>query len=213
MWRWHWMAKNIYMKKVFDYKFFHFEEWWKSHFTHPLIPCRSHMIYASTGEEMAGGVQEWTCREGVVRGHGSLPERQVRLSGGATRSLRCTSKRRQIKREGETEEPSASRDSNPAPLSCPPLSLHVLCGSEGPRETRLWRGHYHSAAELQRFPRTRLNKGTFIRQGHVSLKAYWPGPQQTQVVIIKDGRSVRLKWLIDSEIVPNYSGVYLLNTS
>lgn len=98
----------------------------KTHFTHPLMPCGSHRIYGSTGEEMAGGVLEWTSGKGVVRGHGSRPERQVRLSGGATHRLRCTSKRRRIKREEETEEPSASRDLNPVPLSCPPLCLHVL---------------------------------------------------------------------------------------
>lgn len=94
----------------------------KSHFTHPLMPCGSRRIYSSMGEEMAEGVLEWTSSQGVVRGHGGRPERQVRLSGGASHRLRCTSKRRRIKREGETEEPSASRDPNPVPLSCPPLS-------------------------------------------------------------------------------------------
>lgn len=55
MWWWYWMVQKK-KKKKFDYKFFHFEERWKSHFTHPLIPCGSRRIYASTGEEMAGGV-------------------------------------------------------------------------------------------------------------------------------------------------------------
>lgn len=180
----YWIAK----KRVFDHKFFHFEERRKTYFTHPLIPCGSPRIYGSAGERTAEGVSKWTSEKVRWEATAAVLKDKWGSVGGPLTGCAALQKGGELKGKERQRRPLASRDPNPVPLSCPPLSLHVL------PETSLWRGHYHRGAPPHSFSRTSLNKGTFSRRGHGSMRAYWPRPQQTRVVIIrKDGRSVRLK--------------------
>lgn len=64
----------------------------------------------------------WSGQVGRCGERAWLPS-EARLGVEGVHRLHSASNRREIKSEGETEEPSAARALNPVPLSCPPLLL------------------------------------------------------------------------------------------